>query len=243
MSIKTFIINLDKDIDRWENVKKELKDTDLTYQRFSATLGKDVSDEEKSKNLKGNSFLRSIMTNFMIGCAISHIKLLKHFINKTDYPYILVLEDDFSIKSNVDKKTISQTIKKIINKYDDYHVIRLQYFKILNSKFSNMAYIINREGAKKILKRRINYHIDMEFNLMKDLKIYNHNPQLFEDRGNFVSNNTGKNEINTFNRFLNFDAFVIKVKHIIYFILFVICLILFKKYIICSNRRETNLNG
>jgi len=232
MSIVTFIINLDKNKDRWDSINKELSKTDLKCYRFPATWGKDITINEEEKYLKGSKFSRSFMTDFIKGCAISHLKVLKYFL-KTNLDYILVLEDDASIVDNITKKNISNTIKDIVSKHKNFDVIRLYHTKILFGNYSNLAYLVSRKGAKKILKNGCNYHIDVTYNNIKNLDIIDYKPMIFTDKGTFVSDNNGISSNNKLKWCLNMDVFKmpiinvgIKVIYLIFFIIIILLLIL-----------------
>jgi glycosyl transferase family 25 len=84
-------INLDKRVDRKEQIEGELKKFNLTnYERFSAIENK----------------------NGAIGCSKSHLEVIK-LAKKRGYKNILVLEDDFQFI--VSKEKFNQQINKLSN--------------------------------------------------------------------------------------------------------------------------------
>lgn len=146
-----YFINLDKRIDRKkhiiENVMTFFNFNESQYSRFSAI---DTSNE--------NCFAAR-----SVGCALSHINVLKDAINKK-YKHILVLEDDF--EPIIDTKTLTTNWKYFVNNYTDFNVCQLSYKNIItpiacdeseivyfcsNSQTAS-AYVINLQFASTIIK-------------------------------------------------------------------------------------------
>ena len=75
--MNAYVINLDKRKDRWKQIKTDWKDYDIKLIRVSA-----IED-----------------TVGMVGCAKSHLKIIK-YAKKKKLPYVLVLEDDAIPTSN-----------------------------------------------------------------------------------------------------------------------------------------------
>jgi GR25 family glycosyltransferase involved in LPS biosynthesis len=89
IDFKTFVINLDRREDRWENIKKLL---DIPITRFSAIDGRKLKKTEQLQRIfDGNDYN---MRDGMVGCALSHIKLCIDLLySPTDNIYC-ILEDD-----------------------------------------------------------------------------------------------------------------------------------------------------
>lgn len=103
-----YIINLDKDVDRWNIISKSLNDIHSPYIRFPAIDGKQLSEEEISRYTTwfGRTFL---LTHSMLGCALSHYTAINKaktqiLANKPNIDpnttWILILEDDAIITPN-----------------------------------------------------------------------------------------------------------------------------------------------
>lgn len=99
IDFKTFVINLDRRKDRWENIKTLL---DIDVIRFSAVDGKILKKTEQLQRIfDGNDYN---MRDGMVGCALSHIKLYINLLySQTDNVYC-VLEDDIVPVSDFKKK-------------------------------------------------------------------------------------------------------------------------------------------
>lgn len=105
------VINLDKDTERWASIEKGIA---ITPERWSATYGKDYTQEELVAQGIGYAITRSgsgpyseqggkNMRNLGVaGCYLSHKKLLKYLseLDVPDYYGHLILEDDVNIPRN-----------------------------------------------------------------------------------------------------------------------------------------------
>ena len=102
---KIFIINLDKDIERLNEAKKQLNKYNITnYERISGINGSKLTEQEKK--LITTDVGNILASDSMIGCGISHINLWKRIIDD-GIEKCLILEDDFILEDN------------FINKFND----------------------------------------------------------------------------------------------------------------------------
>jgi glycosyl transferase family 25 len=96
--LNTYVINLERSIDRWQYIHKHLSDLGIVHQRVDAidaqlnTLEKSGYDVVRNKN---EYF--APLKNTEIACYLSHIKALKQFLNNSSVEYALVLEDDVEL--------------------------------------------------------------------------------------------------------------------------------------------------
>jgi GR25 family glycosyltransferase involved in LPS biosynthesis len=224
---KIFIINLDKDIERYENCKKQLVKYNINnYERFPGIDGSKLTEKER-KNVTSD-IGNLIASPSMIGCGISHINLWKKIIRE-GIDKALILEDDFILKDNF----IYKFDKAVKHAPENYDMIFLTdnlihnkniKFKDINAYFykqifisQTLAYIITIEGAKKILEyiNKITNHIDIELCL---LALYNNNINVISMKEPLVyqtydtSNNT-----NDFNFPLFIEKYILTNKDIKYF--------------------------
>ncbi len=94
---KIFYINLDKDVERDDRMKRQLTVCNFDFERVTATWGKDVYlnqdlyDSQKSIAINGHD-----MTPAEIGCADSHLRVMKKIIDE-QIPWAVVMEDDVII--------------------------------------------------------------------------------------------------------------------------------------------------
>lgn len=170
-----YIINLDKDTDRIERIRKNLAPNH--FERISAIYGEDI-DITVQKNV--NSVSKIITPKSVLGCNLSHRKAIDRFLNVSAKPYVVILEDDAEPVRPTYMKEIVEAIEGAPEHWD---VIKLDYLPdIKQNEYTSYkswlttAYILNKPSAKKILEKPVYYHYDVELNLF-DLKIVN-NPQI-----------------------------------------------------------------
>ena len=107
------VINLDKDIARWESIKQSTVGVNLPVERWSATYGKDLTQDELVSQGVGYAMTRSgkgtydeqnkdLRNQGVVGCFLSHRNLLEYLstLNVPDHHGHLILEDDVTIPSN-----------------------------------------------------------------------------------------------------------------------------------------------
>lgn len=101
-----WVINLDRDKERWENIKKATSRYADKVHRFSAMDGKTITDRESIHNEGvGYNFtlvrgkMDEIVNKGVVGCWLSHKRLLSQLAaedHQNDYGH-LILEDDVLI--------------------------------------------------------------------------------------------------------------------------------------------------
>jgi glycosyl transferase, family 25 len=191
-----YVINLDRDKHKWESVTKELDKYNIKYNKFSAIYGKDLTDEEISKNV--NIFSRNfILNNGQIGCALSHIELLKQLVNDDDQDFYLILEDDLKI---VDYDKILKIYNLYKNKTFDFEFLNLICYGniLVCNKFgksfkyndieieeklfplSTVGYFVTKKGAENFINKsnKILLPIDIQYNFFNNF--YNTKTNLIE---------------------------------------------------------------
>ena len=85
-----YCINLDDQEDRWEYMENQFKYWEVTdYHRISAHDGR---DDDLSDILTGR-YPTNMLTG-EIGCTTSHLRAMKHFLETSDSPYAIMMEDD-----------------------------------------------------------------------------------------------------------------------------------------------------
>ena len=130
-------INLDKRVDRNEQILEEIKEFSSNYDRLSATY-----------NEKG-----------YLGCAMSHIRCLEYAI-KNNLDNILILEDDFTFIRN--KNEVYNEINTFIDNEKDWDVLLLScnkenrqnhsdiVDKVKNSQTTS-GFLVNKYYYQKLL--------------------------------------------------------------------------------------------
>ena len=215
---KTYIINLDKDIDRFQYIKKQCKQANISkYTRFPAISGVSLN----IKNLKNNNILKLNNDSFFnhnkngrnslnnsIGCGLSH-KNIWNDISNTFNKNILILEYDVIIPPNFN--LLFNNISKLIP--NDWDIIFLGGSRIhgnqINSKIIKaiksknilhncglFAYIINSNSAKLLnqLSSPLSTYIDVQLNRhFNKLNCYYIYPNIIKHNYNIESSRINTN--------------------------------------------------
>jgi GR25 family glycosyltransferase involved in LPS biosynthesis len=191
-----YVINLDNDIDRWNNL---IKNSNINLIRISAINGNNINKELLiEENILDKS---STIKIGQIGCALSHLKAWKESL-KNNKPFLIVLEDDVIIDNN------------IINKIDDlgnylpkeWDIIFLGGCNVYGKKFNeklliptinNMTYnlcchamLINKKSVNKLLNimTPLQYPIDNQLrNNYDNLNVFYSYPNLINQNKELIS--------------------------------------------------------
>ena len=169
INLKTYVLNLDRRPDRWENFKKNAKCIEyLNYERFPAVDGSKLkSTIQLQRIFDGNDY---DMIVGAVGCAMSYFKMFTELIY-SDYDAYLMLEDDIEFTSNFDIKffSICKQLKNVdwditfighhVRNLEDqkyknsiFHIEKYDvYTSFLNSLGGTIGFMITKEGARKFL--------------------------------------------------------------------------------------------
>lgn len=169
LSVRTFVINLDRRPDRWEKFQKQPEPTFLRYLRVSAVDGNAlVPTEQLQQIFEGNDYN---MRAGMVGCAMSHIKLYIDLLNSKEDVFC-ILEDDIQFCNDFQNQFIGLITQLAKTDWDfcylGHHVWGESEFKLQNSPSLKIekrsakdaleksiggtgGYLITRTGAEKLL--------------------------------------------------------------------------------------------
>ena len=176
-------INLDDQPERDKVMVDQLKYWEVeNYTRISAYDGR--GDNDLSEIIKGR--YPDAMSSGEVGCVTSHLKALKYFVEETDHPYVLIMEDDCDLET---VKYWPFTWKDFYSQVPyDYDVIQLaiinpaqvhlRIHKRFVNDFSTACYMITRHHAEKLLRLHVKgdkYKLDngMKPRAVADDLIYN----------------------------------------------------------------------
>lgn len=152
-----YYINLDDHKDRRKYMEDQFKYWGIeNYTRISAHDGR--GDNDLGDVLKGK--YPELMSSGEVGCTVSHLKAMKHWLENTDEEYLLVMEDD------CDLDVVSHwgfTWKEFMRELP-YHwdVIQLAVINPIEvhvklhqrfvNDFSTACYLIRRDHARKLVR-------------------------------------------------------------------------------------------
>ena len=203
-----YYINLDRSLDRRQNIEKMCREHEIKATRVSAVDGKklDLDDPKYEKALQKIKWWFLIENRKNVGhfgCYLSHMKIYEMFL-QTDKEYCLIFEDDAEFITPYLKREIVHNMNNLPR---DWDILLLGYevnggpngYKevregnrdtklkngLLNLKYFTglQGYIINRKCAKKLIENLqvMDWIIDWNMNyLARDgmLNIYGVYPPL-----------------------------------------------------------------
>jgi GR25 family glycosyltransferase involved in LPS biosynthesis len=144
---KIYYINLNKDVDRNENVLKQFHKFNITnFKRIEGTVVESIPDEYYWRNFN-NGFLNEKYILGSLGCRNSHLKIMKDALDN-DYNQILIFEDDITFTQDPNKLLIDNIDN--INKWDMLYfggIIEPQY---RNQIVTTHAYAIRGKLIREI---------------------------------------------------------------------------------------------
>ena len=122
-----YLINMDKDTERLDNVTKECKKFNINFERFSGVNCLNLSKEELDKYV--TKTCQNICPNGLVGCAISHMKIYEDAL-KNNYKNILVLEDDVYFTDDL----YEELDKAMLDLPEDYDILYVGYRGLCDKK-------------------------------------------------------------------------------------------------------------
>ena len=128
---KVYVINMDKDLNKLENINNILIENNINYERFS---GIDVNLITKDEYNKYTNNISYYLTDSIIGCGISHIKLWEKVI-ENNYKSVLILEDDVFIIQNNDYNLYDVLDNAYKELPKDFDILYLGCMGLCNEKY------------------------------------------------------------------------------------------------------------
>ena len=219
MSIPTFVINMEKDKEKWAMMQKNFHSSPLQLERFNAIVGKEIRNDPDA-NISNTC--RMFCTDGMIGAMASHLTVLEMIVDQ-HIPKAIVLEDDVSPIPE-----FNEILLKVWNNYlpDDFDLVMMGYAfghiypekdwfsKLMNflvgsknriprqvneyihvpyNLLGAQGYIISWKGAKKLLDKikKISYHVDHVM-YSSDINLYVIQPFLLKHDGAISGSSLGE---------------------------------------------------
>ena len=150
-----YCINLDDHVERWEYMQDQFEYWNIKdYTRIS---GYDGRDDDLSDILVGK--YPSNMSGGEIGCTTSHLKAMKSFLDTSDSPYAIMMEDDCSLDL---VQFWNFTWRDFYTSFPyDWDVVQIaiictgdihvKLHKRFVNDFSTACYVISRHHAEKLV--------------------------------------------------------------------------------------------
>jgi len=203
--IKSYLINLDKDLDRLAFFKSNFERLGITFERIAAVDGRTFSEEDYQAFMqkRPRNYNRDNSKKWLrgqMGCFLSHYNVWKKIAEGREN-YCAVFEDDIHISN--DLKHILQSENWIPHNID---IIRLEtstnriqltsqpvatykkrkLYGVKSTSWCAGAYIISRKAALRLVSLSEKYHEPADIMLYhfdesviaRDLQIFQFNPAL-----------------------------------------------------------------
>jgi len=152
-----YCINLDGQPERWEYMQTQFKywEIDDKVTRVSAYDGR---DDDLSDIITGK--YPDNMNSGEIGCVTSHLKAMKHWLETSDSPYAIMMEDDCSLDLvRFWNFRWTDLIAHLPYDWDVFQIaiictgdIHVKLHKRFVNNFSTACYLITRHHAEKLLR-------------------------------------------------------------------------------------------
>ena len=151
-----YCINLDGQPDRWAYMEAQFKHWEIKdFHRISA---QDCREDDLGSILKGK--YPDNMSGGEIGCTTSHLKAIKHWMETSDSPYAIMMEDDCALDL---AQCWNFTWQDAISRFPyDWDVVQLaiictgdlhvKIHKRFVNNFSTACYVITRHHAEKMMR-------------------------------------------------------------------------------------------
>ena len=199
--MKTYIINLDKYIDNYNSQKPYLEKLGLNINRVSAI------NAIENEHLKYSSLIPEYINIFIpksiIGCFLSHLLVCKEIV-KNNEKISLIMEDDAYPLYEKDKfyEILNKTINDIEILNPKWDIIQLHSDALFPTPEtysthcfcgSTAAYLISLNGAKKMAKEKVGWHLDVHTSANFNYYKYRVKNNLFMTKENFSLNRNFNN--------------------------------------------------
>ena len=152
-------LSLPESNERRENMHRQLYKFNLSSNMIDGYDGR-IQDYLSESNLVEGSYF-SQMNSCEVACAMSHIKMVKHWYEKSDSEYAIFFEDDINLETINYWNFCWDDVMSILPQ--DWNVIQMCLIRVedidtvrlhtrTNINWSLGAYLINRNYAKKLIE-------------------------------------------------------------------------------------------
>jgi GR25 family glycosyltransferase involved in LPS biosynthesis len=186
--VHLYVINLDRDTERWKNVQKQLPmftSTAFVPQRISAVVGKTLDLNKINMSIRTKACMdeprcghESMNTMSEIGCYLSHYNVWKEFVN-TKEEYCIVCEDDIIFNKKIlgvdelykkvqkfvggENQPITIFISTLSIFYDKKNIDRLpELWRVTGRFFGTACYLINQPMANILIKNAFPMEVQVD---------------------------------------------------------------------------------
>lgn len=164
--IAIYVINLDRSIDRWQDIRNQAGHFGLEIERVVAIDGTQIALNERT-NYNHEAFVRRNgrpMLSEEYGCYLAHLKALATFL-EGNAEYAVILEDDICLQGDfvrraaeIGSKVPFADVVKLLNHRAVWFraAARTDFGDLIGKCFfgpqgSAACYLVTRQGADKLL--------------------------------------------------------------------------------------------
>lgn len=158
--MRTFIVNLDKDISKWEDVHARLVAAGIEHERFPAVYGKALPEPEKRAALDRFRWWCAIgrkCEDGELGCALSHLNLYRRMMDEA-VEVACMLEDDvvfderFPEQLHRVEEFLRTEAPRVVMLSSRKAIARKDWaIEPIQGDFGTFAYMLNLAAAKAVL--------------------------------------------------------------------------------------------
>lgn len=197
---KTFVIHLDKQVDKWDEFMKQYEKSSLhslSYEPFSAIVGKEVNPadyltKEALEELDDMDTNRRKLYHYQltlggIGCFLSHLALYRQLMEDDSTNVYLVLEDDIRFTPESLEK-IQDALQEVYMEDPEWDFLLLGWHRRTGNLLTTpsqlkrptgfwgtFGYLVTRSGATKMVsdfeENRMDGQIDAVMSKMQQQNI------------------------------------------------------------------------
>lgn len=160
-----YVINLDRHADRKDYMANQFKDHGVSNYEFMNAV--DGSKDNLDDVIKLDQIP---ITKAELGCTLSHLKVIKHWLDTNDSSHAVIMEDDISFETvKYWKFTWENFLKNVRSNFDilqlsiihNHHINTNLHIREA-ADWSTGCYVISRPWAEKLIEK---HYVDGKFNL------------------------------------------------------------------------------
>lgn len=196
--IKTYVINLPKDVARRQNMEKVTGQIPcLDVEWVQAVYGKELPEEEIERRFdrkKYQTVYRRLLFPGEIGCTLSHYECYKRIVRSKEQA-ALILEDDVDFVQDTCLETLLQKSKDFMNRDEPLVILlhgafsytgkpvrfydRYSLYRIYDAMFTT-GYFINQSAARLILQEACPFQVadDWFYYRRRGIRIFSFYPSV-----------------------------------------------------------------
>ncbi|MES2711203.1 MAG: glycosyltransferase family 25 protein [Pseudomonadota bacterium] len=201
--VTAFVINLDKDHERFDWVAGQLRRVGIDMRRVPAALGADLPEPVLARHRRDGE---RVLSPAEVGCIESHILAAKTLI-ESGLPYALIVEDDVHVSAGA-----AEMVRELATHLDTFPIIKLEatpmgidvdtrcievgrycLAALRSAQLGTAAYLVSRAGAEIIAARLSHTAMPADFALFSppydEFRVGQVMPGLFQQDG-FTENPT-----------------------------------------------------